>query len=66
MPTTPTSRSTGTGLCGLLLVAFVVLKLCGVIHWSWWWVTLPLWGPIAVGILLLAILGLLAVIGVSK
>ena len=25
----------------------VALKLLGFIHWSWWWVTLPLWGPIA-------------------
>lgn len=33
----------GPGLLTLLGVAFVVLKLCGVIHWSWWMVTLPLW-----------------------
>lgn len=23
---------------------FAVLKLCNVINWSWWLVTLPLWG----------------------
>lgn len=28
---------------GLLFVAFVVLKLTGVINWSWWWVTSPMW-----------------------
>lgn len=27
----------------LLLVAFVVLKLCGLINWSWWWVLSPIW-----------------------
>lgn len=27
----------------LLLVAFVVLKLTGVIDWSWWWVLSPIW-----------------------
>lgn len=32
---------------GLLGVTFVVLKLTGVIDWSWWWVTLPFWGPMA-------------------
>lgn len=32
-------------LVSLLLVAFVVLKLTDVIGWSWWWVLLPLWGP---------------------
>ena len=27
----------------LLTVAFIVLKLCGVINWSWWWVLSPMW-----------------------
>ena len=31
----------------LLGVMFVGLKLAGVITWSWWWVTLPFWGGIA-------------------
>ena len=30
----------------LLLAAFIVLKLTGVIDWSWWWVLSPLWIPI--------------------
>ena len=30
---------------GLLFIVFLVLKLCGVIAWSWWWVTAPLWLP---------------------
>lgn len=36
-----------SGLTGteLLLVAFIVLKLTGVITWSWWWVLAPLWIP---------------------
>jgi hypothetical protein len=34
----------------LLTVAFAVLKLCHVIAWSWIWVLLPFWGPIAIGI----------------
>ena len=48
------SASGGIGLGGLLLVAFIVLRLCGVIAWSWWWVLSPLWIP----------LGILGVIGV--
>lgn len=32
------------GLPGLLFLLFVGLKLTGVIAWSWWWVTFPLWG----------------------
>lgn len=31
------------GLDGVLLVVFIVLKLCGVIAWSWLWVLSPLW-----------------------
>ncbi len=32
------------GFLGVLSIVFIILKLCGVIHWSWWLVTLPLWG----------------------
>lgn len=28
----------------ILFLIFLVLKLCSVIDWSWWWVTAPLWG----------------------
>lgn len=34
----------GVGVPGLLQVALIVLKLCGVIKWSWWWVLAPTWG----------------------
>lgn len=37
----------------LLLIAFIVLKLCKVIDWSWWWVLAPIWIPIALVIILL-------------
>ena len=43
----------------LLGLTFIVLKLCGVISWSWWWVTAPFWGPIA---LALAIVILVAIV----
>ena len=36
---------------GLLCVAFVVLKLLGVITWSWLWVTAPLWGGFVLAML---------------
>ena len=44
----------GIGVTGLLQVAFIVLKLCKVINWSWWWILAPSW--IAVALLLLVIL----------
>lgn len=41
-------KSSGLGFCGALTIAFIVLKLCGVIEWSWAWVLAPLWIPIAI------------------
>lgn len=39
------SNNTNSSLFpSLLLVAFIVLKLCGVIQWSWLWVLSPMWG----------------------
>lgn len=35
------------GFLGLLGIVFIILKLTGVIDWSWWWVTSPLWGGYA-------------------
>ena len=36
------SVSGGIGFSGLLTIAFIVLKLCKVINWSWWWVVSPI------------------------
>lgn len=53
-------------ILGLLGITFVVLKLIGVINWSWWWVTIPFWGPIVFlfssAFILLTILGIILVI----
>ena len=54
------NASGGIGLCGILFIVFLVLKLCNVITWSWWWVTAPLWIPVA---LLVSILVVLLAIG---
>jgi hypothetical protein len=35
------------GLCSVLFIVFLVLKLCDLITWSWIWVFSPLWIPIA-------------------
>lgn len=45
------SASGGIGFTGLLTIAFIVLKLCKVIDWSWWWVLSPLW--ISIGLVIL-------------
>ena len=37
------SNDTGMSFSAVLTLIFVVLKLCKVIDWSWWWVLSPLW-----------------------
>ena len=39
------------GIGTLLTIAFIVLKLCGVIAWSWVWVLAPLWISVALVVL---------------
>ena len=41
--TTTTASGGGIGFAGLLAIVFIVLKLCGIISWSWLWVLSPIW-----------------------
>lgn len=53
----------GIGFSSILFFIFLVLKLCGVIEWSWWWVTAPLWmtaGFVVIAILFLILLKILS------
>lgn len=52
MSKSSSSSSGGVGCTTLFLAVFVVLKLVGVINWSWWWVLSPLWISVIVGIVL--------------
>ena len=52
----------GSGYMTLTFVALMVLKLCGVIDWSWWWVTAPIWGPIVIFIGFLVVIGIIALV----
>lgn len=36
------------GFFGVLFVVLLVLKLLGIIAWSWWIITMPLWIGIVV------------------
>lgn len=44
------------GLCTMLGVLFVALKLCGVINWSWLWVLGPFWIPVCLFLLFVGFL----------
>lgn len=50
------SSAGGLELGTVLTIIFVVLKLCGVINWSWLWVLSPAWISLAFSLLLLLIL----------
>ena len=56
------TASGGIGFTGLLTVAFIVLKLTGVIDWSWLWVLSPIWITALIAIAILLIVVLVAII----
>lgn len=50
----------------LLFLVFLVLKLTGVIAWSWWIITAPLWGGFALVCVLVTLLFIFALAQVRK
>ena len=46
-------------------MVFTVLKLTGVIAWSWWWVTAPIWIPFVLA-MIVVILVLYIISGYDK
>lgn len=50
------------GILEVLLVAFIIMKVAGVIAWSWWAVLIPLW----IMIVLYVILPLLGISIIAK
>jgi len=55
---TSRNASAGIGFLDLLTLVFIVLKLCGVIKWSWIWVLSPMWISLVVVIVLALLLTL--------
>lgn len=49
----------GPGVLSILLVAFIVLKLCGVITWSWLWVLSPILIPLLIIFIVFTIIGVM-------
>ena len=56
------NTSSGMGIGMVLFIVFLILKLTGTIDWSWWWVTSPLWIPLALGGIIIGIIGVIAII----
>jgi hypothetical protein len=49
----------GISLGTILFIVFLILKLTETIDWSWWWVTAPLWIPVALVVVFLIISGII-------
>ena len=60
MTTNKTEVHGGIGFFGLLTITFIVLKLCNVITWSWFWVLSPTIIPLI--ILLILCFGYIAIL----
>lgn len=45
----------GIGISGAVFIVFLVLKLVGIINWSWVWVTAPLWIPLGIGLTMIGL-----------
>jgi membrane protein YdbS with pleckstrin-like domain len=54
----------GMSLCTVLTIIFVVLKLVGVIEWSWVWVLAPLW--IGFGLFLVVLIIMLVILAIGS
>ena len=48
-------NSGGVSSFTVVLIVFIILKLVGVIDWSWWWVMSPLWISLILGVVILIV-----------
>lgn len=55
-------KSSTFPLAGILGIVFIVLKLTGVIDWSWLWVLSPFWIPVALWVGIFGIIAAVALI----
>jgi hypothetical protein len=52
--------SGGVSFLGLLTIVFIVLKLVGVINWSWVWVLSPIWLSFLLGLVIIIVAAIIA------
>ena len=58
-----TTSGGGITFVSLLQLVFIVLKLCGVVTWSWVFVLMPLIVATGITIILFAVLAILMLVG---
>lgn len=59
-------NSSDITIVNLIQVAFIILKLCNVINWSWWLVFLPTLIQLGIVVLMLVIILIAAAISSRK
>ena len=57
-------KSSGFGLPITLFLIFLILKLTETIDWSWWWVTSPLWLPVAFLVFFMILVTLIVIVAI--
>lgn len=57
------SSRNSMGILGWLFIILFILKMnpgkhltTDVVHWSWWWVTSPLWAPMLLAIVIVIVM----------
>ena len=56
------SAGGGMGICSVLTIVFIVLKLTGVIDWKWVWVLSPALIPLALIVVAFLLIGIVTYI----
>ena len=56
----------GLSILGVVEIVFIILKLLGIINWSWWIVLIPLWIDLGVTLLAILIIIIVAIIMANK
>lgn len=52
-------QRSGVGILTVLQIIFIVLKVAGLVAWSWWVVLIPLW--ISLGLTVLAVICIMVI-----
>ena len=60
------TSGSGIGITSVLTIVFVILKLTGVIAWSWWLVLLPTIITVGLGIIITIVFGVISGIMISR
>ena len=50
------TKQGGLGIVSVLTIVFIVLKLLGVIKWSWIWVLSPIWIPAVIAAVVFSVI----------